>query len=215
MSPNPMFSQDTPNGYAFAECVSALQKCIRISNYRDAVFFAREIASCGRKEQKYLWNRLRVINSEDVGPTPDGNSMVLLIAELQRSHEDAVARGNHDAPLFLIHAVMAMCAVPKSRINDNMKHIVSRMDLPPIPDNALDKHTRRGKIMGRGLEHWLTEGARVEPQSDYWGEADEEIREEAYALLRRAYPERSMPEQDEHGNGQYRFQESGRHPDGD
>lgn len=37
-----------------------------------------------------------------------------------------------------------------------------RVDLPPIPDCALDKHTLRGLAMGRGLQHFLEVGARIE-----------------------------------------------------
>jgi hypothetical protein len=33
---------------------------------------------------------------------------------------------------------------------------------PDVPDVALDVHTRRGQLMGRGLVHFLEEGAQVE-----------------------------------------------------
>ena len=34
-----------------------------------------------------------------------------------------------------------------------------------IPDYALDKHTYRGKKMGRGLDHFFAEGAKLENQT--------------------------------------------------
>jgi hypothetical protein len=34
--------------------------------------------------------------------------------------------------------------------------------LPYIPDCALDKHTARGKRMGRGDEHFFAEGIKLE-----------------------------------------------------
>ena len=30
-----------------------------------------------------------------------------------------------------------------------------------IPDYSLDRHTRRGTAMGRGLEHWAEEGCQL------------------------------------------------------
>ena len=37
-----------------------------------------------------------------------------------------------------------------------------RGERPQIPDVAYDMHTKRGQEMGRGLEHFLKEGALVE-----------------------------------------------------
>jgi len=35
---------------------------------------------------------------------------------------------------------------------------------PVIPDYALDMHTADGKKLGRGLRHFLEEGAQVAPE---------------------------------------------------
>ncbi len=47
----------------------------------------------------------------------------------------------------------------------------------PIPDFALDKHTRRGKQLGRGVDHWREEGCKlsneVEGMNPYEQEATE------------------------------------------
>ena len=34
---------------------------------------------------------------------------------------------------------------------------------PEIPDYALDMHTMKGKAMGRGLDHFRSEGAKLVP----------------------------------------------------
>jgi hypothetical protein len=34
---------------------------------------------------------------------------------------------------------------------------------PTIPDHALDMHTMKGKAMGRGLDHFRSEGAKLVP----------------------------------------------------
>ncbi|KRQ92668.1 hypothetical protein CQ10_29535 [Bradyrhizobium valentinum] len=49
---------------------------------------------------------------------------------------------------------------------------------PEIPDYALDQHTMKGKAMGRGLDHFRKEGAKLIPPPT---EPDPYI-EEAYRL---------------------------------
>jgi hypothetical protein len=64
--------------------------------------------------------------------------------------------------------VRLLAEAPKDRSNDELANLV-RTDLADggraeVPDHALDMHTRRGQEMGRGIEHFLTDGARVEPE---------------------------------------------------
>jgi hypothetical protein len=49
---------------------------------------------------------------------------------------------------------------------------------PTIPDFALDQHTLQGKAMGRGLDHFRTEVAKLIPQPT----ADDPYEDEAYRL---------------------------------
>src|SRR4029077_5973542 len=49
---------------------------------------------------------------------------------------------------------------------------------PEIPDYALDMHTRKGKAMGRGLDHFRKEGAKLVPEPT----ADDPYEDEAYRL---------------------------------
>ena len=65
------------------------------------------------------------------------------------------------------HAVRLLVTSPKDRTTDEMTNwamLVTniRGDRPQIPDVAHDMHTKRGQEMGRGLEHFLKEGALVE-----------------------------------------------------
>src|SRR5437879_4419775 len=55
----------TPGGYRCDEVASALQKCIRRGLADDALFWATELDLAGFGE--YVWKRLRIIASEDVG----------------------------------------------------------------------------------------------------------------------------------------------------
>jgi hypothetical protein len=57
--------QTTQGGYLCGEVASALQKEIRRGNEREALFWASELDLAGYGN--YVWKRLRIIASEDVG----------------------------------------------------------------------------------------------------------------------------------------------------
>ena len=151
----------TPRGYDLHEVLSALQKEIRRCKEYEAVYWAVELESFNAKA---LWNRLRVIASEDIGianPTAP-----LIIDVLEKNYDDAVRRENDSSRLFLVHAVLYLARSPKSRIVDNLLTIVyNSEERLEIPDYALDMHTFRGRKMGRGLEHFFTEGAKLANQA--------------------------------------------------
>jgi replication-associated recombination protein RarA len=73
---------------------------------------------------------------------------------------------NDDAlPLFLAHAVCVLARAAKSGI---ALHAVMAFWMGDrqamrleIPDHALDKHTVRGRRLGRGFEHFFEEGAKL------------------------------------------------------
>ena len=147
----------TPKGYDLHEVLSALQKEIRRGKEYEAVYWAAELESFNPKA---LWNRLRVIASEDIGLA---NPHASLLVDVLEKQYDAVAGKNDSSRLFLVHAVLYLARSPKSRIVDNLLSVVyndeTRLE---IPDYALDKHTVRGKKMGRGLEHFFAEGAKLD-----------------------------------------------------
>jgi len=76
-----------------------------------------------------------------------------------------------------------MCAAPKSRAGCHFGAAIGLRSMledfvPTIPDWALDQHTLRGKAMGRGLDHFRSEGAKlVLPPT-----ADDPYEDEAYRL---------------------------------
>jgi hypothetical protein len=73
-----------------------------------------------------------------------------------------------DRPMFFIHAIRYLCRCKKERSSDHVKNRVikefSHGDIPPVPEYALDVHTRRGRAMGRDEIHFLTEASKVIPQ---------------------------------------------------
>jgi len=66
-----------------------------------------------------------------------------------------------------------LCRARKSRETDHYQaamraKVIADMrndSVRATPDHALDKHTRRGKRMGRGIEHFRTEGAKLVPSA--------------------------------------------------
>jgi len=154
----------TKSGYDFFEVSSALQKSIRRCNEDEAMFWAIELYKSNYA--KYLWKRMLIMTSEDVGLANPvlGAQMIALkqsydyLAGLKDKHTPEVL------PFF--HALLLLVRSKKSRFvdlafsvywkahNDNAgKH--------EVPDYALDKHTRRGKAKGRGLDHFYEEGAKI------------------------------------------------------
>jgi replication-associated recombination protein RarA len=167
----------TSRGYDIYELLSALQKDIRRGKEYQAVFWAAELESFN---SKMLWNRLQVIASEDIGVA--NPFAPLLIDVLERKYDDARKRNNDSYRLFLVHAVLFLARSRKSRIVDDLLNVVygeiQHEDKKlPIPDYALDMHTLRGKKMGRGFDHFFSEGNKLknEPFENPYTEKAKEI----------------------------------------
>ena len=162
------------NGHKLDEVVSALQKDIRRGNEKEALYWAMELA--GSNNQQYLWKRLQVIASEDVGlANPQAailvNSMIAGMAQTNSSWNDVRVE-------LIGHAVLYLCRSPKNRQADDAMWLIQqyRKDgwKPEIPEYALDVHTKAGKEKLRSeakqlkmefLEHsnavWYGQGSKL------------------------------------------------------
>jgi len=128
---------------------------------------------------KMLWNRLRIIASEDIGMA---NSLVCVVIDvLARQYFEALEKKKDSKRLFLSHAILLLARSTKSRIVDNFLLTVYgdiekgiRLE---IPDYALDNHTARGKSKGRGVEFFIKEGTKLvnETMADPYKERAEKI----------------------------------------
>ena len=154
----------TQGGYDFFEISSALQKCIRRGMEDEALHWAVELYASGYGE--YVWKRLRIMSSEDVGLAEPGISseiwsLYMMFKESAKNKND----GAEPQRLFLTHAVIRLCRARKSRLIDWallwawLRHPYRKME---VPDVALDKHTSRGKLLKRGWGHFFREGTRLE-----------------------------------------------------
>jgi replication-associated recombination protein RarA len=169
----------TNKGLDFYEVSSAFQKCVRRGLEDEAMYWAVELHESGFGD--YLWKRMKVIASEDVGLAEP--LMVLQVKALwenwkeQRKDDKVTQKTSHR--LFVTQAVLLLCRAKKSRLIDhfNIYHFRSHSTTNlEIPDFAFDKHTRRGKRIGRGIDHFFAEGAKLENLGDVDREAEFEAK---------------------------------------
>lgn len=120
------------------------------------------MAQSGKQSWANLMTTLIVIVNEDIGPG-DWEALhfvQLSIMELREHYE----RTNGDTHgLLLMNVIMRMCRAKKSRDAGHLLvtalYKLDNQGVPEPPDCAHDMHTSRGKRMGRGIEHFLKEGA--------------------------------------------------------
>ena len=153
--------------YRFDEVTSAMQKMIRRNQEYQACYWAYILHASGY--YKYVWKRLMVIASEDVG---NGNPMAAVVVNsLRQNYEatiDSKSRNRGDALLFIFQATMYLCRSEKLRDADTITNLLlkefengKRLEIPEV---ALDPHTDWGKqVHGKwdeGTPEEITERAR-------------------------------------------------------
>lgn len=168
------------NDYQFDEVASALQKCIRRNREYDACYWAFILHESGY--HKYAWRRLLIISSEDIGnATPDA---AILVSSLLYNYQFAISAANrnkNDALVFMFQAITYLCRATKTREVDNLVNLIrtehAAGTLLPIPEFALDFHTKRGRQqLGNwqdgtqdeiDFRHklWFDEYSKIEPDS--------------------------------------------------
>ena len=161
----------TQNGYPLGEVISALQKDIRRSNEEEALYWAMELLP---RFEMYLWRRLLVICNEDIGLGAP-SVLVQLPALRAQFFEFRELGKDGTCRLILANAIMLMCRAPKARTADHLQRVVTQQwmedhrsgQMREIPDYALDKHTARGKNLGRGgFDFWVDVGCYLERKAD-------------------------------------------------
>jgi hypothetical protein len=109
--------------------------------------------------------------------------VVPFVATALAQSKDRYAKSIGEARLMVGNAIRMMARAPKSRAGCHFAAAIGlRSTLegfaPEIPDYALDMHTMKGKAMGRGLDHFRAEGAKLVPPPT----ADDPYEDEAYRL---------------------------------
>lgn len=158
----------TVHGYQFSQVASALQKACRRGEEANALYWAAELDLSGLGE--YLWKRMRIICSEDVGVAwPEGPAVVRALYDNWATAKKDMAKGrtHTGAPLFIAHAIILMCRAPKTRVVDHAAVWAWRRadhgEKLAVPDEAFDMHTSKGRRLGRGIDHFFAESCRLHP----------------------------------------------------
>jgi len=158
------FQLKTEGGYNLDEVISSLQKTIRRGLEKEALFWAMELLP---KYEFYLWRRLKIISSEDIGIA--NPQAIILVQILSEQYFELRKRGDMGCLLMVANAILFLCRSKKTRLADHFicamiqerEQGILRME---IPDYALDMHTRSGKAQRRGLQHFKEEGAKLSPK---------------------------------------------------
>ena len=186
---DPWARTKTRNGLNGDEVISALQKSIRRGKERDACEFAYEMYITSPQFEEKLWRRLLAISVEDIGM---GNTNAPIFIHSLNQMRKEFQYNEADRAMFFVHAIRYLRQSEKDRSSDLLKNIVIKNFamgyVPEIPDIAFDKHTTRGKKMGRGSEHFLNEASIVIPQK----KVDNHYKEEYAELLKKYDPNHTV-----------------------
>jgi len=159
---------DTKNGLPAMACVSAMQKSIRRGLEREAMEFAVELIHTSKAFHSMVCKRLQIISHEDI----DTEAAPHIVPFVKAACEQAMAWYDAEklgaSRLAIGNAIRLMCRAAKSREGDHFAAAVGLRSLlegfaPEIPDWANDQHTLAGRKLGRGMQHFREEGARLVP----------------------------------------------------
>ncbi|WP_027109142.1 hypothetical protein [Lacticigenium naphthae] len=179
---DPWAKTTTRNNLPGDEVISSLQKTIRRGMTKEACEFAYEMYITSPQFEEKLWRRLLAISVEDIG---FGNMEASIYIQNLNEMRKNFAYNEADRVMFVFHAIRILTQSTKDRSSDLLKNIVIKSFamgyVPSIPDFALDKHTTRGKEMGRDSFHFLHEASKVIPQLD----VDNTYKEEYEEILKK------------------------------
>jgi replication-associated recombination protein RarA len=156
---DPWWGTKTIHGLPADEIRSSLQKYVRRGMLEEAILTAYELYSTSEEAEDLLWRRIEIMGAEDVGMGSPG-----LPANIEALHAQR-GRFPRGGERFLIaaHAVRLLVLAPKDRtsaeLSDWAQAMIDGEERPAeVIDVAVDMHTQRGVEMGRGKEHFYSEG---------------------------------------------------------
>jgi len=160
----------TMNGLPTMACVSAMQKCIRRGMEREAMEFACELIHTSKAFCTMVCNRLEVIAHEDIDTCADPTILPFVVAATAQAKawydKDVMKLGK--CRMAIGNCIRLLARAKKSREGDHFHAAIGLASLlegyvPDIPDWANDQHTLVGKRLGRGLEFFRQESAKLHP----------------------------------------------------
>jgi hypothetical protein len=176
--PLPPWSAKTSDGTLVEVARSAVQKAVRDGDEQAGCYWIRQLYFADRK----VWKALFIFAVEEISIAD--LSVKTHVLELEKLAEACKDERNSDL-LHVITAMMICCRAKKCRAADEAAiwynehptwkppmakevEYLATADLPKaaIDDKVFDRHTKKGRIMGRGIEHFKTEGAVLMNKSD-------------------------------------------------
>jgi hypothetical protein len=176
--PLPPWTAKTPDGTLVDVARSAAQKAVRDGDEQAGIYWIKQLYFADRK----VWKALSIFAVEEIGIAD--LSVKTHVLELESLAKDCKDERNSD----LLHVITAMticCRAKKCRAADDAAiwynehptftmptpqevENLAKTDLPPptIDDKVFDRHTTKGRKMGRGMEHFKAEGAQLENKSN-------------------------------------------------
>ncbi len=152
----------TRNGYPADEVISALQKEIRRNNQDKAVYWAYELCISGKVFETKFWERIITISVEDIG---FGNPLAVVIVNSLKNSYYSEFEHQDDSLIQALFAAAYLASCTKDRYIDEYKNYLKESKIKlEVPDYALDKHTKRGKTLGRDDKHFWTVAAKLSPE---------------------------------------------------
>lgn len=162
---SPWLSYKTISGYPADEPVSMLQKAIRRGLEDEAISAAYEMYRTSPELEDIMWRRLIMVAMEDIG---FGNIQAAPIAYAYYKAKDLYAREKPDRQLAFIQVIRYLCRCKKERSSSYYQNVKEMLiddgEQFVLSDYALDKHTVRGREMGRDTMYFYTDGDRVSPE---------------------------------------------------
>jgi replication-associated recombination protein RarA len=174
---------DTRSGLNAMACLSALQKCIRRGMEREAMEFACELLHTSKAFHSMVCKRLEIISHEDIDTQADPAIVPFVATAVAQAMKWYDAEKPGASRLAIGNVIRMMCRSPKSRAGCHFAAAIGLRSMledfvPAIPDWANDQHTLAGKKLGRGLDHFRKEGAKLVPPPT----GDDPYEDEAYRL---------------------------------
>jgi len=175
LSPDP---PPTGRGYDAFAVVSSLQKAIRRSSPGEAAYWATELHASGYAA--WCWARLRVCCIEDIGPAD--RTLPATIAALETWANRSKDGGGG---MEIVHAAILLATAKKSRISCWVTCMegTDHRERIEVSDAAIDRHTRRGRALGRSHEHFFQEAAKlIDPEDAARSRGYDSVADELSAL---------------------------------
>ena len=177
-------------------CLSAMQKCIRRGMEREAMQFCCELVHSSKAMCSMAANRLGLISHEDIECIDQPHIIPFVYACCEQAKQWWTADKPGKSRMALGNAIRMMCRANKSREGDHFSGAIglpSQMfgAVPTVPDWAYDHHTKIGLKKGRGIAHFRSESALLNPPQGYQDQYEDEFyhwQEQRFARMNEGDP---------------------------